>query len=131
MAIVVPKGLTAWPDSHDKDPYRVEFLDRLSGTLDVLYFVGLEQASLYADANRSWGGEPCVVEARDLPATHEVRSLAVHTEYVLSLKRFGDLASARDEFERGKAHAQVHGGRYLLNEVGVKAPIDSFSHSVD
>jgi hypothetical protein len=139
MAVIVPKGHEAWPSEHP--PFRVEYLDHSgSGDRDTgsllrrVYFEGASEASAFADKHTSWGGAPSVVESRDMKVTHAVLNLAVMTDYIFSIKRFGDVESARAEFERGKAHAQRCGGRYVMGEYAdeyLKKPIESFCHSVD
>ena len=128
MAIVVPKNSTAWPDSRDKEPYRVDYFDRFQGSLGTIYFEGLAEASFYADANRSWGGAFCVVESRDMVVTHEVHILTVNTDYTLAVKRFGDLATALHEYNTAKTRARKHGGRCQLRQVGVDLPLAETSH---
>lgn len=130
MAVIVPKGRERWPEH--EPPFCVEYIDRDAGSVvSKVYFESAAAAVAFADGRTSWGGAPCEVESRHMPVTHEVRSMAVRADYTLSIKRFGNVESARSEFVRGKAHAQEHGGRYVLTQVGVGAPLETFTHSVD
>lgn len=131
MAVVVPKGGDAWPDSRKEEPFRVEYRDRLSGEIGTIYFSGLAEASFYADANRTRNQVFCVVESRDMPCTHEVHNLAIDSDYTLSIKRYGDLDSALVEFTFCKTRARKYGGRVQLRAVGVEQPIAEYSHKED
>ncbi len=137
MAVILPKGREAWPEEHPG--FRVEYMDRVNGSVDresgsllrKVYFDGGAEALSFAEMHTTWGGLPCDVESRDMPVTHEVRSEALNTKYTLSIKRFGNVESARAEFVRAMEHAKMHGGKYVLAQVGVTAPLEVFSHSVD
>jgi hypothetical protein len=130
MAIIVPKGRERWPEH--EPPFCVEYIDREAGSVvSKVYFANAAGAVAFADKHTTWGGALCDVESRDMPVTHEVRSLSLRVDYTLSVRRFGDVESARAEFERGKAHAQENGGRYVLAQVGVVTPLETFSHSVE
>jgi len=136
MATIVPKGREAWPE--DYPPYRVEYLDR-SGSVEAssgsllrkVYFEGSAEASAFADEHRSWGGAECTVESREMPVTHEVHKLALDSNYIFSIKRFGDLPSALVEYNLYKTRARKHGGRVQLRAVGTLEPLAETSHAVD
>lgn len=138
MAIILPKGVTAWPQERAGEAWRVEYIAR-DGAVDrvdasllcVAYFDDAAAASSFADANTTWGNVASTVEARDLPVTHEVHSLAVDSDYCFSIKRFGDLDTALLEFNVGRVRARKTGGRYELRAVGVEKPILAFSRKVD
>jgi hypothetical protein len=128
MASIVPKSHEPWTQ---EQPFRVEHFARHDAAIQRVYFEAATEALAFAGQRTSWGGMPCVVESRDMPATHEVRCVDVLVDSTLWLKRFGDIESARAEFERCRSHALVRGGRYLLNAIGVFTPIEDFSHKVN
>ncbi|HEY3235025.1 MAG TPA: hypothetical protein VGJ84_09915 [Polyangiaceae bacterium] len=126
MAAVFPKGLEPWTQ---KQPFRVEHFARHDGALQRVYLEGAAEASAFADHRTTWGGARCVVESRDMVATHEVRTVAVPTGYTLSIRRFGDIDSARADFARGKAELRVERVRLSLLVIGDKTPIETFTHT--
>lgn len=126
--VIVPRSLESWTQDGD---YRVDYLNRHVGSRCLVYFADAPEAVEFAKHHKL-SGKPCVVQSKTMQATHEVRSFAPHDPtYIFWSKSFGDLESARDEFERGRDHAMQSGGGYSLVEVGRVKPIASYSKTVD
>lgn len=122
--IVVPPTAESWPQEAG---FRVEYLNRSLGSRALVYFDNLASAREFAAESTLWN-QPCTVQSRDMPCTHEVKSVAVSDRtYVYWTKRFGDLETAQAEFDRGRAYAKEKGGSYLLIVVGHEKPLASFS----
>jgi len=126
---IIPRSSEPW--SQDNQPYRVEYLNREIGNRCVTYF-GQSVAALEFAAEHQLFGQPAVVQSRDMTVTHVLKHVAVtDPRLVFSEHRFGDYATAREEFERCKAHAEKHGGAYRLFEVGSVKPIAQFIQSAE
>jgi hypothetical protein len=119
-AVIVPPSGEAW---QQEQPFRVEYLNRALGSRALIYFAEQAGAAEFAAANVLWN-QPCVVQSRDMPCTHEVRSVAVSDPgYTFWTKKFGNLESAQAEFDLGRAHAAKYGGSYLLFAAGETTPM--------
>lgn len=125
---IVPKGLEAWTQEL---PFRVDHLARDEGRIQSVYFEDSASAVEFASEHKGWGGAACVVESRNMVVTHEVRCEAPLVNYTFWVRRFGDLDTAKHEFERRKEDARQSGGRYVLTAAGATKPIEVFSKSVD
>lgn len=118
--IVVPPTREKWSQS---PAFRVEHLSKVIGSRCLVYFEDLSSAREFASAHTLWH-QPCVVQSRDMPCTHEVRSVAISDpNYIFWTKRFGDLETARAEFDLSRERASVAGGSYLLIAAGERTPM--------
>lgn len=122
--VVVPKSTEAWT----QEPIlRVEYFNRSIGSRCLVYFDDPAAACAFAAEHTLWN-QPCTVQSKTMAVTHEVKSCAASDpKYVFWTKQFGDIESAREEFERGKAHAEENGGSFKLFEVGRAKPLASFT----
>lgn len=124
IPVIVPKSAEAWT----QEPlYRVEHLSKRIGSRCLAYFSDCASAVEFAKNHTLWN-RPCVVQSKEMPVTHEVKSCSPSDPtYVFWTKQFGDLESARAEFDRGREYAAKTGGSYQLIAVGHAKPLASFT----
>lgn len=123
-AVMVPASVDPWPQAA---PLRVEYLNRSLGSRCLVYFDDIAAARAFA-AEHILGGQPCTVQSKAMAVTHEVKSCSPSDpDYIYWCKRFGNLESAKAEFDRGTALAAKAGGAYKLIEVGRDKPVASFT----